>query len=142
MRIDVKDLYKEHWEWCWCEYQPMLNAFGKIVLQVDDIAYQGDSRVLYDNDGEIGVLIFGWGSCSGCDALQACNSLEDVQELCNELQDSIRWFDDKQSALEYFKTHDWEGDCFGLGEETVRFVSEGIKYLSGDQPKEKDGEQA
>ena len=140
MRVDVKKIYTEFWDWC--DYQPMLNEFGKIVLQVDDIAYQGDSRVLYDNDGRIGVLIFGWGSCSGCDALQACNSLEDVQELCDELQDSIRWFDNKQSALEYFKNHDWEGDFFGLREETVRFISEGIKYLSGDKSDEKDGEQA
>ena len=44
---------------------------------------------------------------------------EDVQKLCDELQDSIRWFDNKQSALEYFKNHDWEGDFFGLEEETV-----------------------
>lgn len=140
MKINVKDLYNDFYGW-W-DYQPMLDAFGKIVLQIDDISYQGDSRVLYDNCGKIGVLIFGWGSCSGCDALQACKSLEDVQELCDELQDSIRWFDNKQSALEYFKTHDWEGDFFGLKEETVRFVSEGIKYLSRDHSTEKDGEQA
>ena len=77
MKIDVKELYKDE-SWGWYDYQPMLNAFGKVAIQVDDDAYQGDSRLLYDENGKIGVLIFGWGSCSGCDALQACGSLEVV----------------------------------------------------------------
>lgn len=131
MKVDAKELYEDD---ClgWYDYQPMLDAFGKIAVQVDDDDYQGDSRLLYDEDGRIGVLIFGWGSCSGCDALQACDSLEDVQELCNRLQESIKWFGDKEQALDYFKNHDWKGDYSWYQTETKEFISKCIEYLSGD----------
>lgn len=137
MKINVKELYKDD---CldWSDYQPMLDAFGKIAIQVDDDDYyQGDSRLLYDENGKIGLLIFGWGSCSGCDALQACCSLQEVQELCNELQEDIRWFDDKEQALEYFINHDWQGDYSWYQKETREFVNKCIEYLSTDHPTEK-----
>ena len=138
MKIDVKELYKDE-SWSWYDYQPMLNAFGKVAIQVDDDAYQGDSRLLYDENGKIGVLIFGWGSCSGCDALQACDSLEEVQELCDSLQDDIKWFDDKKQALEYFTNHDWQGDYSWYQTETKEFINKCIEYLSADHPTEKGG---
>ena len=140
MKIDVKELY-ENERWGWSDYQPMLDAFGKVVIQVDDDDYQGDSRLLYDENGEIGVLIFGWGSCCGCDALQACDSLEEVQELCDSLQEDIKWFDDKKQALEYFTNHDWQGDYSWHQTETKEFINKCIKYLSVDHPTEKGGEQ-
>ena len=129
--IDVKKLYEEdNSGWGWSNYQPMLDSFGKIIVQVDDHDYQGDSRVLYNENGKIGFLLFGWGSCSGCDALQACETLDDVQALCNHLQDSIQWFDNKEQALNWFKTHDWEGDFSWHEEETKEFVKKVIEYLS------------
>ena len=138
MKIDVKQLY-ENDRWGWYDYQPMLDAFGKIAIQVDDDDYQGDSRLLYDENGKIGVLIFGWGSCSGCDALQACGSLEEVQELCDELQEDIKWFEDKTQALEYFTNHDWQGDYSWHSTETKEFINKCIEYLSADHPTEKGG---
>lgn len=128
MSVDVRKLYDEN-RWDWYDYQPMLEAFGKIAIQVDDRDYQGDSRLLYDENGKIGYLIFGWGSCSGCDALQACDSIEEVQELCDELQGDIKWFDSKKEALEWFTTHDWEGDFFSRTEETNEFLQKCIEYL-------------
>lgn len=139
MKIDVKQLY-ENERWGWCDYQPMLDAFGKIAIQVDDDDYQGDSRLLYDENGKIGVLIFGWGSCSGCDALQACGSLGEVQELCDSLQEDIKWFDDKAQALEYFANHDWQGDYSWHQMETKKFINKCIEYLSADHQTEKGGE--
>ena len=131
MKIDVKKLYGKN-PWDWYDYQPMLNAFGNIVLQIDDEGYQGDSRVLYDNDGEIGFLLFGWGSCCGCDALQACDTIEEVQELCDKLQNDIKWFEDKETSLEWFCTHDWEGDYSWYEEKTREFVSKAKDYLKGE----------
>lgn len=110
-------------------YQPILNAFGNIALQVDDDNYSGDSRVLYNEDGKFGVLIFGWGSCSGCDALLACDTHEEIQEVIDELQGRITWLDDALSALHYFKTHDWQGDYSWHYEETKEFVEKCIAYL-------------
>lgn len=131
MKINARKLYGSK-SWYWDDYQPMLDAFGRIVIQVDDIDYQGDSRLLYDEDGKIGILIFGWGSCSGCDALQACDTFEELQELCDTLQNNIKWFDDKKQALEWFNTHDWQGDYSWCAEETKEFVNKCIDYLSID----------
>lgn len=119
-------------------YQRIIDAFGKVVIQVDDQDYSGDSRVLYDENGNFGVLIFGWGSCSGCDALLACNTHEDVQEVIDGLQRSIIWFDDAASALYYFKNHDWQGDFSWHYRETADFVKQCIDYLSKRRGDRKD----
>lgn len=136
--VNVKDLYSEEqymWNgtfWGLSNYQPMIDAFGTVIFQVDEGSYQGDTRVLYVKDSKIGYLIFGWGSCSGCDALQACGSIEDVQELCNDLENDILWFDTRKEALEYFETHDWEGDWSWYDNgETKEFVAKAIEFLKG-----------
>ena len=113
------------------DYQPMINAFGKIAVQVDDADYIGDTRILYDNDGKIGHLLFGWGSCCGCDALQACRTVEQVQELCDELENSIKWFDTKEKAIEWFETHDWEGDWTCNDKNTKEYIRKVLEYLKG-----------
>ena len=111
----------------------MIDAFGEVAIQVEDGDYSGDTRVLYDNDGRIGHLIFGWGSCSGCDALQGCNTVEDVQELCNDLENSIRWFDTKEEAIEWFENHDWEGDWTYHDDNTKEYVQKVLEYLKGKE---------
>lgn len=93
--------------WGWWDYQPMLNEFGDILLQKDEQNYQGDSFLIYEKDDKYGYLTFGWGSCSGCDALQGCNSIGEVQELMDRLYSSIEWFDSLDALKEYFKETDW-----------------------------------
>lgn len=93
--------------WSWWDYQPMLNEFGDILLQKDEQNYQGDSFLIYEKDNKYGYLTFGWGSCSGCDALQGCNSIGEVQELMDRLYSSIEWFDSLDALKEYFKETDW-----------------------------------
>lgn len=129
-KIDVRTLYTDDggWGW-WCDYTPLIEAFGNVAIRIDDHGYQGDTRILYDNDGKIGYLIFGWGSCSGCDALQACHDYEDLQRLCDQLQDMIMWFESKDAALTYFHEHDWEGDFSWHFYETREFVDKAIAYL-------------
>lgn len=100
----AKELYKN--EGYWCDYQPMLNEFGEILLQVDEDDYQGDSFLIYKKDNKYGLLIFGWGSCSGCDALQGCNNIDEVQELMNQLYNDIKWFDSLQELKNYISNND------------------------------------
>lgn len=78
------------------DYGPLLESLGyEIVLRADDAdprGSSGDSRVLYRADANrYGVLIFGWGSCAGCDALQACRSYEEIEELRRSLLEQIIW---------------------------------------------------
>ena len=109
-------------------YEAMIEEFGKVLVQVDDHDYQGDTRVLYENNGQYGYLIFGWGSCSGCDALQACESVEELDKLIQEICEKITWFDSKQEAIDFFEKHDWEGD-YDRGTEQKEFVEKSIKLL-------------
>lgn len=109
-------------------YQPILESFGNIVIQVDDNDYQGDSRVLFKNEDKYGYLQFGWGSCSGCDALQACDSFDEVDKLIEELRDSIKWFT-KTECIEFFENHDWEGDYSWLEDGQKEFINKVKDYL-------------
>jgi hypothetical protein len=76
-----------------CDYDPIIENFGEVLVRVDDNNYHGDSRVLYHRDGRYGLFVFGWGSCSGCDSLRACKTFADVAQLIDELEDDIKWFD-------------------------------------------------
>lgn len=115
--VDVRRIYPDciqegdgsDWFAAPYSYAPMLETFGNILLQVDDQDYQGDSRVLYEKDGKYGYLLFGWGSCSGCDALQGCNSYGELQDLANTLEGYIMWMDPKELLL-YFVNRDWAGN--------------------------------
>jgi len=132
----AKEIYPELWEqqketsfWGFEDYQPLLESLGEILIQVDDNGYQGDSRVLYKKGRKVGWLQFGWGSCSGCDALQGCTTFEEADNLIKELHNSIKWFTPKQ-ALRFFTEHDWFGDYSGRSYEQKEFIEEVLDYLT------------
>lgn len=76
-------------------------------------SYQGDwVAVLKDYEyymaGEkaYGFLVYGYGSCSGCDSWQASrNAVERLEELSN-MVDNIQWFSSLQSLKEYVALRD------------------------------------
>ena len=109
--IDVKDLYdaEEGYSFLY-DYKPMINAIGNPIIQVWDDDYQGDIRVMFEKDGKYGYLVIGFGSCSGCDALQACENYEDAQVLFNSFLSNTKWFDSLLDLKEYFRNnHLFEG---------------------------------
>ncbi len=79
---------------------------GDIIDHAYENNYQGDAWFMFKNNDMYGYLVFGWGSCSGCDALQGCSCIEDVEKLLVSLDMSIIW-KTKEEMLEYFKTKDW-----------------------------------
>lgn len=97
----AKEIYEHDRFSSWYDYQPMLDEFGEILIQVDEEAYSGDSFLIYKNDNKYGLLVFGWGSCSGCDALQACDTIDEVQKLMDGLYNDIIWFDSLQELKDY-----------------------------------------
>jgi hypothetical protein len=126
---DIKTLYPQDSGYSGFDsYQPMIDDFGKVIIQVDDSDYQGDTRVFLKKDNKYGYLQFGWGSCSGCDALQACRNYEEAQKLYDQLKDDIRWFDSLEDVFEFFGTHDWEGDYSYHREEQQDFIKKVIDY--------------
>jgi len=116
-----------------CDYTPMIESFGEVLLNVEERSYQGSTWALYVDGGRIGYLEFGWGSCGGCDALQACSSPAEVQRLMDELRQSIKWFPSKVAALEWFNTHDWEGDWSWHEKDCRQFVAAARVLLGAGQ---------
>jgi hypothetical protein len=90
---------------CWhtsFSYRDLID-FGSIVLEASDSDYQGDTLMLLQYGTEYGVLLFGWGSCSGCDALQGCESFEEVAKLRNDLLSQVQWSDSLEGVVELLK---------------------------------------
>jgi hypothetical protein len=92
---------KAEWFHAPCDYSPIINSFGQVLVQVDEDDYSGDTFALLSKDGQTGFLQFGWGSCSGCDALQGCESYKELGELIENLESGIKWFDSLAEAQAY-----------------------------------------
>lgn len=65
--------------------------------------YQGDAVFIVKENDKYGWLVFGYGSCSGCDALEGSNTYEELEELRQNLYNSIRWFDTKAALYDFLK---------------------------------------
>lgn len=101
----IKDVYPEcdqeshlegeRWFRSPSDYMPLLCSLGDLVYKGDFGSYSGDSVVLYQKylptGPGWGFLVFGWGSCSGCDALQGCDSYQELETLREKLAGEIKW---------------------------------------------------
>lgn len=123
--------------WCESDYDPMVKSFGhEVLLSNMDGDYQGDSRYLLRRaDGTYGVLVISWGSCSGCDALQACGSYEDIDALRTGILRDIRWTGDAAATLAYITSEDRQLSSGWYHEraEAVAFVRDASAILEGVQ---------
>lgn len=103
------DLVKEEEEsdkewysfWAPSDYSPIISSIGEVLVEVEAGSYQGDTFVLFKRDDQYGLLTLGWGSCSGCDALQACDSFEEVDDLILQIHNQARWFDTAEEVIKY-----------------------------------------
>lgn len=117
--------------WGASDYGRMVESLGyDTLLQVDDDDYQGDSRYVLRDNSRYGILIFGWGSCSGCDALQACGSYKELSDLRDGLHDSIKWHDSAAGLLTYIREKDWDLDYAWHSSETRQFIEQADALLS------------
>lgn len=117
------------WGFARPSYAELFTALGEVLLVVDDGGYQGDIRVMLRGvDNCYGYLIQGFGSCSGCDALEACENFDDVAELYRGMMRGVAWFDSLAALQEYFRTKDWEVDYAWHADETKEFVAKVLAY--------------
>lgn len=107
------------------DYTDMVKSFCKeILVEVTDKDWQGDSRYLIqDSKGRYGFLTIGWGSCSACDALEACKTDAERESLRYSLLSSVKWFNSLEAAKIAIRKKDWEASCY-RNAENERFKSE------------------
>lgn len=103
---DINFRDQEYGWFCAPSYDELIDSFEVLTLiEEHDDDYQGDSFYLFTDGRQFGILVFGWGSCSGCDALEGCDSEEEVIELRGDLWNSIVWRSESE-MIEYLRTHD------------------------------------
>lgn len=102
--------------WVTCDYgtsyDDLVKSWGyEIVDQEEFGSYQGDLTYLLRDGERYGLLVIGYGSCSGCDELQAIEPWDDdgdwteVVELADRLRDEIHWEDDKDALMAWVDEH-------------------------------------
>jgi|694.fasta_scaffold37472_3 hypothetical protein len=84
------------------DYYPIIHSFGTVLTEADIGSYQGDTVAILQDDAKgFGFLVFSFGSCCVCDALQACGTYAEIDELINSLENGVRWFSSLQEAKDY-----------------------------------------
>lgn len=93
------------------------------VFSEHDNDYQGDSYYLFKRGDEFGILVFGWGSCSGCDALEAAyGNIEETTALRDDLYASIRWMS-RDELKEWVGNKQWDSEWYYYREAGKDFIA-------------------
>lgn len=111
------------------DYDDLVRQFAHIFFTVSDGDYQGDHFYVVTSWGKLstgkngiryGFLVVGYGSCSGCDSLQACDSWEELAELAQRIHSDVRWFDSLPLLVAFLEDREgrapgqfWRADAYG-----------------------------
>lgn len=105
-------------------YDAIVKHCGEVLVEASDHDYQGDTFALVrGGDGRVGYVQFGWGSCSGCDALQACSTLADLGRLTDSIVSGVRWFNDVAEARTWLEGAEERNDYYVHSDAYPRFRS-------------------
>jgi hypothetical protein len=99
-------------------YMQLVESYGLEVIESLMLgSYQGDILMVLRNDsGQFGLLVTGYGSCSGCDALEGCRGkAKELETLRSDLCDSIVWYG-CGDFVEYITTKDFKLEYYGQKE--------------------------
>lgn len=113
-----------------------VGRFVEIAIGYSDGCYQEAVYALYKYGDRFGYFTFYCDSYSSrdagsvCCALQACNTLSDVQNLADSLCNDIKWFESAAECLAWFELYRPEDD-YSYGRE---FVPKVKKYLVDSIP--------
>ena len=120
---------------CWgISYDALLGSMDVTILieTHTQSSCEGDSWYLLQNSaGDCGFLVFGWGSCPGCDAAEAVENAEEATQLRDTLWRSIRWHATGAEMHAWLASFDWGSQYFG-GDKTFteRFLPAALAYTA------------
>ena len=95
------------------DYENLVKSMGLEIEAYECCgSYQGDYVMLVKEGERRGLLVFAYGSCSGCDSLQACGCMDDVEYLRTNLYSSIAWFASREEfdaiSKKWIADNDWK----------------------------------
>lgn len=86
-------------------YESLVDSFEHEVLFSESVGdYQGDIFFILKDGNRYGWLRVGYGSCSGCDSLEACCNHQEVVSLRDSLYSDIAWYSTAPEIIEYIKS--------------------------------------
>lgn len=104
-------------------YEEIVNSWGYEVLEFETFGqYQGDHLALLRDGDRLGLIVFGYGSCSGCDELQAIepwgggedDDWTEVIEFAERLRSEVHWSDSRSDLRDWVnqtpENHWWSYD--------------------------------
>lgn len=90
---------------------------GAVIVKEMIGDYQGDYHFLVKDGEKYAHVVTGYGSCSGCDALQDCeDSFSEMAELGNAICDSVVW-KSQEEMMKHIEEHDVGGSWYGQEKE-------------------------
>jgi hypothetical protein len=101
--------------------------------------WQGDYVYLLSHSGRVGVAIIGYGSCSGCDALEGTDTgrgqipwreYQPIMDLSRSLRESIRWFAEPDDVLAWLESSKAENNWWYYDEEIATYVRSYMQSLA------------
>lgn len=119
------------------DYDTLVSSLGHEMIESEVLgAYQGDIIYVLKDGERVGFLVVGYGSCSGCDELEAVapwGSRDDwtaVVALRDRLGTEVRWFDSRDDLAAYLTSDSPELQWWGHNSEYKtwrdKFVEEGV----------------
>lgn len=110
------------------DYHGLLTASGLEVVEWEVTgSYQGDYVVLVRDNARYGFVVIGYGSCTGCDALEGCGGIDDVLTLCEQILQSIKWADSAEELRDHLIERADTGNDWYSHDSEVREATEKIK---------------
>ena len=83
------------------DYDTIVESFGyEVMFAVSTGDYQGTIYYLLRDGTRFGTLDVGYGSCSGCDSLAACETPNQVIELQRDIFAGIKWYESSRGLVE------------------------------------------
>lgn len=120
--------FKNHYD---VTYERLVELGAGTVVVTEMIGdYQGDYHFLVKDGENYAHVVTGYGSCSGCDALQDCDDFAEIADLGNSICTGIIWRT-REEILKHIEEHDAEGSWYGKEKEQwASFQQEVRNYFS------------
>lgn len=128
----MRDIHYDYFPPAW---ESLIESFDYSILLNHEFGdYQGDLFFLLEDAAptyyRVGFLVFGYGSCSGCDSLQACANKEEVIELRDKLHTEIHWEDSPKEMLTFLHNRDAPLYWYGAKTNWEEFLGKARRVLS------------